>query len=104
MDKCIFCQIVDKEIPASVVYENESCIVFRDVNPKEKTHLLVVPKKHIRTIDDLSDDDDMLMGAMMLCARNVAKLIDLDGYRLQVNVGEGGGQEVYHVHMHLLAK
>lgn len=98
----IFTKIINKEIPAKIEYEDDKCIVIYDINPKSTVHLLIIPKKAIPTIMDVADEDQELMGHLVLVARNVAKKLGLEGYRLVYNVGEKGGQEVFHVHMHLL--
>jgi len=98
----IFTKIINKEIPAKFEYEDDKCIVIHDQNPKSAVHLLIIPKKPIPTIMDVADEDQELMGHLVLIARDVAKKLSLDGYKLQYNVGSKGGQEVFHIHMHLL--
>lgn len=98
----VFTKIINKEIPAKIEFEDDKCIVIYDVNPKSAIHLLIIPKKPIPTIMEVADEDQELMGHLVLVARNVAKKLGLEGYKLQYNVGEKGGQEVFHVHMHLL--
>jgi len=102
---CIFCKLINGEIPSSFIYENEEVVAFNDLYPKAKTHILIVPKKHIPTIADLKDDeqDEILVGKMMLVARDIAKEKGLSGYKLAFNVGKDGGQEIFHIHLHLLA-
>lgn len=102
---CIFCKIIKKEIPSENVFENEEILAFKDLHPKSKTHLLIIPKKHIPTINDLNEDeeDEVLVGKMMLVARDLAKKKKLSGYKLQFNVGKSGGQEVFHIHLHLIS-
>lgn len=102
---CIFCKIINKEIPAEIVFENDEIITFKDINPKAKVHLLIVPKKHIDTIKDLNENeaDEALVGRMVLVARDIARKEDLSGYRLQFNVGKSGGQDVFHIHLHLIS-
>jgi histidine triad (HIT) family protein len=102
---CIFCQIIKKEIPTPFLYEDAEVVAFKDIHPKAKTHLLIVPKKHIETIKDLKEDesDEILVGKMFLVARDLAKERKLDGYQLQFNVGKSGGQEVMHIHLHLMS-
>ena len=101
---CLFCKIVQKEIPAEIVTEDDELIVFRDIRPRAPTHLLIVPKKHIATINDTDCQDEQLLGRMILSAKRLAKSEQLSeaGYRLVFNVNRGGGQEVYHIHLHLL--
>ncbi len=101
---CIFCKIVAGEIPSEFLYEDDDCVVFNDANPKTKTHLLILPKKHIPTIADLEEGDEKIMGHLIMVAKNLAAEMNLAGYQLQINVGRDGGQEVFHVHIHLMSK
>ena len=104
MNDCLFCKIRDGEIPADLVYENDDVLAFRDVNPQAPTHVLIVPKKHIATVNDLDETDARLTGEMYLAAKSIAASegIDEDGYRLVVNCNSRAGQTVFHIHMHLL--
>jgi histidine triad (HIT) family protein len=103
-EKTIFGKIIDREIPAEIVYEDDLCLAFRDIAPQAPTHVLVIPKKEIPTLDDLTDEDQQLMGHMVLAATKLARQLGVDGgYRLVVNCGPEAGQEVYHLHIHLLA-
>ncbi len=106
MKNCIFCKIINKEIPADVVFENNKVIVFKDINPKSPIHLLIVPKKHIPSINDIEEKDIQIIGELFFIAKKVAEEVGVNnkGYKLVINVGEGGGQEVFHIHLHLLAK
>lgn len=104
MDNCIFCKIISGQIPSQFLYEDENCVIFNDINPKAKTHLLAVPKKHIPTIADMEEGDEKIAGHLIRCAKNIAKEMGLKGYQLQFNVGKDGGQEVFHIHMHLMSK
>ena len=101
---CIFCKIVSGEIPAQIVYENENIIAFNDINPAAPEHILIVPKKHIADIDQISSEDKDFTAAMFEAARETAKIKNLsaDGYRLIINNGSAAGQEVPHLHMHIL--
>lgn len=101
---CLFCKIAQGNISATVVFEDQHIIAFRDIKPQAPTHILVIPKCHISTINDAQDKDVELLGAMILCAKKLAKEEELSeqGYRLVFNVNSGGGQEVYHIHLHLL--
>ena len=102
-DKTIFGKIIDREIPAEIVLEDEQCLAFRDVNPQAPTHVLVIPKREITNIASAADDDAALLGHLMIAARRVAEQLDLgDGYRLVINCGPDGGQTVDHLHVHLL--
>ena len=99
----IFKRIIDKEIPAKIVYEDELCLAFHDVAPQAPTHVLVIPKKEIKSIDALTDADAELVAHMWLVIRNLARELKLDGgYRVVVNNGRDGGQSVDHLHFHLL--
>ncbi len=102
---CVFCQIINKEIPSEIVYEDDEIIAFNDINPHAKTHVLIVPKKHIDTIKDLKEDeaDEVLVGKMVVVARNIAKEKKLDGYQLLFNVGKSAGQIIFHIHLHLMS-
>ena len=102
---CLFCKIINKEIPSTMVYEDDNIIAFNDIHPKAKTHILIVPRKHIDTIKDLKaeDGDGDLVGEMVLVAQKIGKNMNLDGYNLQFNVGKSAGQEVFHIHLHLLS-
>ena len=101
MSDCLFCKMVNREISPTVVYENDTILAFRDINPKAPTHILVIPKQHVETLDGL--DDPGLAGELLLAVKRVAELIGLDnGYRVVINCKAEGGQEVYHLHLHLL--
>ena len=104
MSDCLFCKILDGEIPCDKVYENDHVIAFRDLNPQAPTHILVIPRKHIATVNDLTPDDKNIVGEMVLAAQQVAQLegIEEEGYRLIMNCNEGAGQTVFHIHMHIL--
>jgi len=101
---CIFCKIISKQIPANFVYEDEQVVVIKDINPQAPHHLLILPKEHIPTINDLQEQHKPLVGHMMLVVKKLAKdlKIDKSGYRVLMNCQEGAGQTVFHVHMHLL--
>ncbi len=101
---CLFCKIVAKEVPASIVYEDDDILGFEDIDPKAPVHLLVIPKKHIATLNDLDEDDVDLAGRIMLVAKELGKEKGLsdEGYRFVVNCNRGGGQAVFHLHAHIL--
>jgi len=103
MDDCIFCRIANGEIPAEKVLETEEIVAFRDINPVSPTHVLIVPRRHITSMNDEAGSGD-LFGAMLLAAREVAKKegISEEGYRIVVNTNKGAGQEVFHLHMHVM--
>ena len=104
MDDCIFCKIIKKEIPSNTVYEDDKSIAFHDINPQAPTHILVIPKKHIRSLVESDESDTILMGHLTQVARNIAneKGLDEKGFRLVLNSGLQAGQSVWHVHFHLL--
>lgn len=102
MSSCLFCKIIVGEIPSVQEHSDEHCVVFHDIHPKAPVHLLVVPKKHIPTVMDLEEGDERVMGHLIRTAKEMGEKMGLEGYRLQFNVGEKGGQEVMHVHLHLL--
>ena len=100
----LFERIIAGEIPANVVYRDDRVIAFRDIRPRAPTHILIVPKKPIATANDIADEDEPLIGHLFTVARDLAKQegIAQDGYRLIVNCNQHGGQEVYHLHLHLI--
>lgn len=102
---CLFCQVVNKEIPATVVFEDDELLVFKDINPQAPLHLLIIPKAHIATLNELSGAQQSLLGHMVLTATAIANTHETakTGYRLVWNCLEDGGQAVYHIHLHLLA-
>ncbi|MBI5413146.1 histidine triad nucleotide-binding protein [Candidatus Peregrinibacteria bacterium] len=104
MNDCIFCKITNKKLPAKIQYEDELCMAFNDIHPKDRIHILVIPKKHIPTIAYLEDGDEKLMGHLIKIAKELAKKNGCPGYRLTFFVGKEGGQEVFHVHLHLIGK
>ena len=104
MEDCIFCKIISKEINSDLLYEDEKCIVIKDLYPKAKTHLLIIPKKHIESIITLEDEDQIITGHLINTVKNIAKKLNLKGYKLQINVGKDGGQEIFHLHIHLLSQ
>ncbi|MFN3237496.1 MAG: histidine triad nucleotide-binding protein [Pseudomonadales bacterium] len=103
-DDCLFCKIVAGDIPADKVYEDERILAFNDISPQAPTHILVIPKEHIATVNDLAPEHSDLIGHMVLSAQKIAKEQGLadDGYRLIMNCNEQGGQTVYHIHLHIL--
>ncbi len=104
MKDCVFCRILDGEIPATRLYEDDAAVAFRDVNPAAPAHALVVPRKHIATLDDADAGDRELLGKLMWAARAVAAEMGLSksGYRLVMNTHAGAGQSVFHIHLHVL--
>ena len=101
---CLFCKITHRQIPADIVYEDELVIGFKDITPQAPVHLLIIPKNHISTINDVKPDDKNLIGHMVLCAQQLAEENGLSepGYRLVMNCNQHGGQTVFHIHLHLL--
>ena len=102
---CVFCQIAVGKLPADILYQDEEVISFRDISPQSPTHLLIIPKRHIPSLDQLPDADTALVGHMVKIANQLAREqgISESGYRLVINCGEDGGQVVPHLHLHLLA-
>ena len=102
---CLFCKIIAGEIPCAKVYEDEWVFAFRDINPQAPVHVLIIPKKHIASLDDVKDEDKDLLGHIMLKVGEIAQSLGLEnGYRLVNNCGEDGFQTVKHLHFHLLGK
>lgn len=100
----LFLKIIDREIPADIVYEDDDVLAFRDINPQAPLHVLVIPKKHIRTLNDVASEDEALLGKLVNVARKIARdegVAD-EGYRVVMNCNRGAGQTVFHIHMHLL--
>ncbi len=104
MASCLFCDIAARNVKATIVLETEDLVAIRDINPKAPTHLLVIPRKHIPTLNDLAEGDAALVGKMFLLAKELARSegIDVSGWRAVFNVNEGAGQSVFHIHLHLL--
>ncbi len=104
MTDCLFCKMAKGEIKPDLVMETDELLAFRDINPQAPTHILVVPRKHISTLNDLTPADAGIIDKMVLAAREIAKLegIAASGYRLVMNCNQGGGQTVFHIHLHLL--
>ncbi len=101
---CLFCKIVAGDIPADIVYESDTALAFRDINPQSPTHVLVIPRKHISTINDIGVDDETLIGSLYTAAREIAAAEGIadDGYRAVMNCNESAGQSVFHIHLHVL--
>lgn len=103
MSDCIFCKIAAGEIPVNPVYQDDKLVAFRDINPKAEVHLLLVPKAHIASLDELTPEHDGLMAHAMRLLPELAKKEGLEsGFRTIINTGKGGGQEIFHLHIHLL--
>lgn len=101
---CLFCKIINGEVPTDFLYKDENMVVFRDINPQAPVHLLIVPNKHIRSVNDLTDADKPILSEMMLVAKAMAEKegVSSSGYRVFINVEKGGGQIIFHLHMHLV--
>ena len=104
MSNCIFCRIIQREIPAKIIFEDQTSLAFEDVNPRAPVHILIIPKKHIESIDSMEESDRELLGHLSLLARNIARerKVDQTGYRCVTNTGPNAGQSVFHIHVHLL--
>ncbi len=101
---CLFCKIANHDIPSDIVYEDERVVAFNDINPQAPVHSLIIPRKHISTINDIETADESLVGYLVSVAKNLAKENDLSepGYRIVMNCNQQGGQTVFHIHLHLL--
>ena len=104
-ENCLFCKIIAGEIPGDFVHQDEQCVVIRDINPQAPSHVLVIPREHLESLDDASQKDESLLGHLLRVGARVAN--DLghaeDGYRTVINTGAGAGQSVFHLHVHVLA-
>ena len=103
-DNCIFCKIISGEIPSKLIYEDDVCVAFEDINPQAPTHILIIPKEHIDSLNDIEDKHKELLGKIMIKLSEIAADCGISekGYRVVVNTNEHGGQTVFHLHMHLL--
>lgn len=101
---CLFCRIVAGEIPAQIIYEDKQCLAFRDINPQAPTHILVIPRKHIAMLADATDEDEGVLGRLLLASAHVARDEGLSekGFRTVINCGAGAGQSVFHIHVHII--
>ncbi|MBB3184302.1 histidine triad (HIT) family protein [Halomonas fontilapidosi] len=101
---CLFCKIIEREIPAEIVFEDDEVLAFNDINPQAPTHIVIVPKQHIATLNDIEERDLALIGRLQYTAAALAaeKGFAEEGYRVVMNCNEQGGQTVYHIHMHLM--
>jgi len=101
---CIFCQIAQVQTDTQMLYQTDTLVVFKDINPHAPVHLLLVPQKHIRSVNDLTDADQEILAELILVAKEMAKQqgVDKSGYKLLYNVEKGGGQLIFHLHLHLL--
>ena len=105
MTETVFTKIINREIPADIVYEDDDCLAFRDINPQAPVHLLIIPRKPIPTINDIAEEDKELVGHLFLVAARLAREMEVadDGYRVVMNCNAMAGQTVYHLHLHMLA-
>jgi histidine triad (HIT) family protein len=105
MVDCIFCKIANKEIPADLVFEDEDIVAFNDINPQAPVHILLIPKKHYASLNDIPEENKSVLSCILLKARQIAKEkgFAANGYRIVLNTAKDSGQEVYHIHFHLLA-
>lgn len=101
---CVFCKIIRKEVPADIIFEDGEIMAFNDIDPKAPIHVLVIPKKHIESVNSLKEEDKELIGKMVLVARDIArkKGVSESGYRLLLNTGRDAGQTVDHIHLHII--
>ncbi len=104
MEDCLFCSILKKKIPASVVYEDEEILAFEDIKPQAPVHILIIPKEHYSSLNDIPESKNNLLGKILLAVRKIAeeKRISKSGFRIVLNTGRDSGQEVFHIHFHLL--
>lgn len=102
-EKTIFAKIIDREIPADIVYEDDRSLAFRDINPAAPTHILIIPKKNIAKVSDMEQTDEALIGHLFWVAKKISQDLKIENSRLVINNGAGAGQSVFHVHLHLLA-
>jgi histidine triad (HIT) family protein len=102
MEDCLFCKIINKEIPASIIYENDDVTAFNDIAPKAPTHILIVPKQHIKSTEYITEENSGIAGMLVAAASKIARDLNLKGYRLVFNCNEIAGQTVFHLHCHLL--
>ncbi len=101
---CLFCKISQGQTDTEMLFENQTLVVFKDINPAAPVHLLIVPKKHIRSVNDLTDADQPILSELVMVAREMAvqQGIDKSGYRIFINVERGGGQVIFHLHLHVI--
>lgn len=103
-NECLFCKIANGQMDTQFLFENENLVVFRDINPHAPVHLLIVPKRHIRSVNDLGTEDNAIIAEMIMIAKQMAReeKVDTSGYKLLFNVEKGGGQVIFHLHLHLI--
>ena len=102
MENCLFCKIINKEILSDIVYEDNDVLAFNDISPQAPTHILIIPKTHVSTLEEIDENNSALAGKLIHTASKIAKDLKLEGYRLVLNCNEIAGQSVFHIHCHLL--
>ncbi len=102
MENCIFCKIINKEMPAEVLQETDEAVIFKDIRPSAPVHYLIVSKRHIASVKEISNNDEALIGHLIFLGKEAAEKLGLQGYKLTFNIGREGGQIVDHIHLHLL--
>ena len=102
-ENCLFCKIIAGTIPGDFVHQDERCVVIRDIHPQAPTHVLVIPREHLESLDDASQRDEGLLGHLLRVSARVANDLDNESYRTVINTGAGAGQSVFHLHVHVLA-
>ena len=103
MDDCIFCKVIAGAFGTEFLYQDKDCVIFRDINPKAKTHLLIVPRKHIPSVAHVEPKDKLNMGHLIWAAKKIGEDLGLKAYKLQIHVGKEASQEVFHLHVHLMS-
>lgn len=102
IENCLFCKIINRKIPSDIVFEDEQVLAFNDISPQAPAHILIIPKTHISTLDEIDDSNSAMIGELIHTASKIAKGLKLEGYRLVLNCNEIAGQSVFHIHCHLL--
>jgi len=103
MSDCLFCKFVSKEFETKIVYENDFVMAFNDIDPQAPTHILIIPKKHISSLNEQTKEDKNIMGELLFAVKTIAEQLNLKSYRTVINTGEEAGQSVFHIHIHLMA-
>ncbi|MBU1445931.1 histidine triad nucleotide-binding protein [Patescibacteria group bacterium] len=102
MTDCLFCKIINKVVDSEIVYEDDICFAFKDINPRARVHILIVPRKHISTIADMEEGDEQIIGHLVKVAKEIAEKEKCKSYKLLFNVGREAGQIIFHIHLHLM--
>ena len=103
METCLFCKVINKEVPSEILYEDKEVVIIKDIHPKAPTHFLILPKKHISSVSYLEVGDKEIGGDLLLAAKKIAEEKEITGYKLVINIGREGGQIINHLHLHFLA-